>query len=95
MSLARKLVDGEQVVVGEPQPVAQGSGAPTAAAGPLDLNTATESELEALPGIGPVLAQRVVDWRTAHGSFTAVDQLRQISGLGGKKFDALAPLVRV
>ena len=53
------------------------------------------SELDALPGIGPVLAQRVVDWRTSHGAFTSVEQLRQISGLGGKKFDALAPLVRV
>jgi competence protein ComEA len=96
MSLARRVTDGEQLVVGEPQPAGQGgqvSGS-TAPAGPLDLNTATVSDLDALPGIGPVLAQRVVDWRTAHGGFTSVDQLRQISGLGGKKFDALAPLVR-
>jgi competence protein ComEA len=96
MSLARRVIDGEQLVVGEPQPVGQlaqpnGSAAP---AGPLDLNTATVTDLDGLPGIGPVLAQRVVDWRTAHGAFTSVDQLRQISGLGGKKFDALAPLVR-
>ena len=97
MSLARRLIDGEQLVVGEPQPagtVPQASGS-TAASGPLDLNAATASDLDALPGIGPVLAQRVVDWRTAHGAFTSVDQLRQISGLGGKKFDALAPLVRI
>ncbi len=97
MSLARRLIDGEQLVVGEPQPTAQlpqASGS-SAASGPLDLNAATVNDLDALPGIGPVLAQRVVDWRTAHGSFTSVDQLRQISGLGGKKFDALAPLVRV
>lgn len=97
MSLARRLVDGEQLVVDEPLPagsVPQVSG-PSAASGPLDLNAATVSDLDALPGIGPVLAQRVVDWRSAHGSFTSVDQLRQISGLGGKKFDALAPLVRV
>jgi competence protein ComEA len=96
MSLARKVIDGEQLVVGEPQPagqVAAPSGS-AAQAGPLDLNAATASDLDALPGIGPVLAQRVVDWRTAHGGFTSVDQLRQISGLGGKKFDALAPLVR-
>ncbi len=97
MSLARRLIDGEQVVVGEPQPVGavgQAMGSP-AASGPLDLNAATVSDLDTLPGIGPVLAQRVVDWRTAHGAFTSIDQLRQISGLGGKKFDALAPLVRV
>jgi competence protein ComEA len=96
MSLARKVTDGEQLVVGEPQPPGQGgqTSGSAAPAGPLDLNTATVNELDALPGIGPVLAQRVVDWRTTHGGFTSVDQLRQISGLGGKKFDALAPLVR-
>lgn len=97
MSLARRLIDGEQLVVGAAQPAgpvtqSSGSGVPV---GPLDLNTATVSDLDGLPGIGPVLAQRVVDWRTAHGGFTSVDQLRQISGLGGKKYDALAPLVRV
>ncbi len=98
MSLARKLIDGEQLVVGEPQPVvaqAAGSAASAGPASPVDLNAATANDLDALPGIGPVLAQRVIDWRTEHGAFTSVDQLRQISGLGGKKFDALAPLVRV
>jgi competence protein ComEA len=97
MSLARKLIDGEQLVVGEPQP-AQAAAQPSNSAGPsgpVDLNTASASDLDALPGIGPVLAQRVIDWRTTHGAFTSVDELRQISGLGGKKFDALAPLVRI
>ncbi len=96
MSLARRLIDGEQLVVGEPQPAASAAPASSAASsGPVDLNTASAGDLDALPGIGPVLAQRVIDWRTAHGGFTSVDQLRQISGLGGKKFDALASLVRV
>lgn len=100
LSLARRLVDGEQLMVGLPQVAApQGTGSAvtssSAPAGPVDLNTATVTDLDALPGIGPVLAQRVVDWRAAHGSFTSVDQLREVSGLGGKKFDALAPLVRV
>ena len=97
MSLARRLIDGEQLVVGAPQPAGTGppASASAAASGPLDLNTATVNDLDALPGIGPVLAQRVVDWRTSHGAFTSVEQLRQISGLGGKKFDTLAPLVRV
>lgn len=99
LSLARRLVDGEQLLVGLPQPAPAGPVPSTSAgatlAGPVDLNTATVSELDALPGIGPVLAQRVVDWRTEHGGFTSVDQLREVSGLGGKKFDTLAPLVRV
>jgi competence protein ComEA len=97
MSLARRLIDGEQLVVGAAQPVGSASQSSGAAVpvGPLDLNTATVSDLDGLPGIGPVLAQRVVDWRTAHGGFTSVDQLREISGLGGKKYDSLAPLVRV
>lgn len=100
LSLARRLVDGEQLLIGMPQVAAvSGPGSSSAASGapvgPVDLNTATVSDLDALPGIGPVLAQRVVDWRSAHGSFTSVDQLREVSGLGGKKFDSLAPLVRV
>ena len=97
MSLARRLIDGEQLVVGAPeQPAAvTQAGGSSEPAGPLDLNNATVSDLDALPGIGPVLAQRVVDWRTSHGGFSSVDELRQISGLGGKKFDSLAPLVRV
>jgi competence protein ComEA len=100
LSLARRLVDGEQLLIGLPQaapPVAPGSATTAASAptGPVDLNSATVTDLDALPGIGPVLAQRVIDWRAAHGSFTSVDQLREVSGLGGKKFDALAPLVRV
>ncbi len=97
MSLARKVIDGEQLVIGEPQPAgstAQTSGS-VASSGLLDLNTASASDLEGLPGIGPVLAQRVINWRTAHGGFASVDQLREVSGLGGKKFDVLAPLVRV
>ena len=99
LSLARKLVDGEQLLVGLVPP-AVASGAPPASGvvvgtGPVDLNTATVTDLDALPGIGPVLAQRILDWRAAHGSFASVDQLREVSGLGGKKFDTLAPLVRV
>jgi competence protein ComEA len=100
LSLARRLVDGEQLLVGLPQPSAAVPAGPEGTTGsasgqPVNLNTASASDLEALPGIGPVLAQRVIDWRTQHGGFTSIDQLREISGLGGKKYDALAPLVRV
>lgn len=94
VNLARPLVDGEQVVVlrrGDlgAGSVAYGQGpgpgapaAPGAAVGPVDLNTATLEQLDGLPGIGPVLAQRILDWRTANGRFSSVDELGEVSGIG-------------
>jgi competence protein ComEA len=63
------------------------------AATPVNLNTATLDQLETLPGVGPVLAQHIVDWRTAHGSFASVDQLDDVPGIGEVKFAALRSLV--
>ncbi len=63
--------------------------------GTVDLNRATVAELETLPGVGPVLAQRLVDHREANGPFTAVGQLRDVRGIGEKTFQALADLVSV
>ena len=62
---------------------------------PLDLNTATQDGLDALPGVGPVLAGRIVAWRTAHGRFTTVDELGEVPGIGPKALERLRPLVRV
>lgn len=61
----------------------------------VDLNTAQLSDLDALPGVGPVLAQRIVDWRTANGRFTSVDELGEVSGIGDTVLGRLRPLVRV
>ena len=61
----------------------------------LDLNRASEQELEALPGIGPVLAERIVEYRHARGTFHDVEQLRKVKGIGKKKFERLRPLVHV
>ncbi|MCS6317571.1 MAG: helix-hairpin-helix domain-containing protein [Nitrospira sp.] len=61
----------------------------------VDLNYATASDLEALPGIGPKLAQRVIEHRVAKGPFTKVEDLRQVKGIGRKKFDRLRPHVLV
>jgi competence protein ComEA len=94
LNLARKLTDGEQVLVGvEPPPGA----APAAGSGggKVDLNTATAADLEQLPGIGPVLAERIVAWRTEHGTFRSVDQLREVPGIGESKYLALEPEVVV
>ena len=102
VNLARKLTDGEQLVIGLPigaatpaTPVASASGGPGAAAQPVDLNSATMGQLDGLPGVGPVLAQRIVDWRTQHGRFDSVDQLRKVSGIGDAKYQTLKSLVTV
>ncbi|MFJ1645628.1 helix-hairpin-helix domain-containing protein [Streptomyces sp. NPDC088258] len=65
-----------------------------AAGGPLSLNTATPEQFDTLPGVGPVLAQRIVDYRTRHGGFRSVDELREVSGIGDRRFADLQPLVR-
>lgn len=98
LNLARPLVDGEQVDVSreaqaDPPPAANGTGG--APAGPVDLNTATLEQLDTLPGVGPVMAGRILDWRTQHGRFASVDQLREVSGIGDRTFERLAPLVTV
>lgn len=90
LNLARVLVDGEQLVVGmrvpaigpPPGPVPTG-GVPTGSqVAPVNLNTATQQELETLPGIGPVTAQSILAWRTDNGRFTAVEELLEVSGIG-------------
>ncbi|HKN86217.1 MAG TPA: helix-hairpin-helix domain-containing protein [Nitrospiraceae bacterium] len=68
---------------------------PQERSGKLDLNRATAEELQSLPGIGPVLAQRVVEQRTAHGRFHTVDDLQDVKGIGKKRMDQLRPLVMV
>ncbi|MFC8502232.1 helix-hairpin-helix domain-containing protein [Pedococcus sp. NPDC057267] len=72
-----------------------GAGAPGGSTGVVDLNQATAAQLEDLPGVGPVLAQRIVDWRTEHGRFTTVDELNEVSGIGEKIFAELKPKVTV
>ncbi|NGY61024.1 ComEA family DNA-binding protein [Lentzea sp. NEAU-D13] len=89
LNLARKVSDGEQIAVGIPPPAAAG-----AVPSKLDLNSATAGELDALPGVGPVTAQRIVDHRTRKGPFASVDQLRQVEGIGDAKLAKLADLVR-
>jgi competence protein ComEA len=99
LNLARLLVDGEQVLVGvEGAPPLLGSpGATGGSPGDslVDLNTATLEQLETLPGVGPVLGQRIIDWRTEHGRFSTVDELLEVSGIAEARFADLAPRVRV
>ncbi|HYN57090.1 MAG TPA: ComEA family DNA-binding protein [Motilibacterales bacterium] len=96
-NLARVLADGERVEVGGSGAAgSSGDGASVgAAAGPLDLNTATAEQLDGLPGIGPVTAAKILAWRSAHGRFTVVDELAEVPGIGPKTLADLRPHVRV
>ncbi|MCP9959073.1 ComEA family DNA-binding protein [Streptomyces sudanensis] len=104
LNKARVLVDGEHVLVGVPAaagppgapppaapPGAAGGGAAT---GPVSLNTATVEQLDTLPGVGPVLARHIVEHRARHGGFRSVDELREVRGIGARRFADLRPLVR-
>jgi competence protein ComEA len=101
LNLARRLTDGEQVPVGVPgaPPVVAQPGSPTGSDGgtaqPLDLNSATADQLQQLPGVGPVYAKRILDYRTQHGGFRSIDELRQISGIGQHRFAQIKPLVHI
>ncbi|MFE4942140.1 helix-hairpin-helix domain-containing protein [Streptomyces sp. NPDC056641] len=101
LNRARVLMDGEQVLVGGPAPPASGVGAGAAAgggagavAGPVSLNAATPEQLDTLPGVGPVLAQHIIDYRGKHGGFRSVDELREVNGIGERRFADLQSLVR-
>lgn len=103
VNLARVLVDGEQVRIpapGEQAPPASvvagtGGGTTGGSSALVNLNTADLAALDTLPGVGPVLAQRILDWRVAHGRFTSVDELAEVSGIGQRMLEQLRPKVTV
>ncbi|HEY8451079.1 MAG TPA: ComEA family DNA-binding protein [Natronosporangium sp.] len=97
LNLARKVNDGELILVGvTPPPGAPGThGDPAAAGGKVNLNTATQAQLETLPGVGPVLAQRILAYRERHGGFRSVADLRRVDGIGDARFEQLKDLVTV
>jgi competence protein ComEA len=97
VNLAAPLADGEQVIVpvrvsgaGAGSSGGSGSAAP---AGPVHLNVATLEQLDALPGVGPVTAQKIIDYRQKHGAFGSVDELDAIPGIGPARLDQLRDLV--
>lgn len=107
LNLARKVADGDQIIVGTapPQAIPQGSlisdGAPgeggpgAVGGGLLNLNVVDEAALDALPGVGPVTAAAIIAWRSAHGPFTAVEQLGEVDGIGPARLARLRDLVTV
>lgn len=109
LNLAAVLADGQKLHVpqvgevvdeaaGVPPAGPEGGGAgsgDSASGAKIDLNSATAEELGGLPRVGPVLAQRIVDWRKEHGRFSTVEELDAVDGVGPKMLEALLPLVRV
>jgi competence protein ComEA len=111
LNMAQRLADGDQVLVGlapregDPQQLrsavvgdgqSPGTGAPPqAGGGPVNLNTATAAELDALPGVGPVTAAAIIAWRDQHGSFSSIEQLASVKGIGPAKLASMRDLVTV
>lgn len=97
LNLARPLVDGEQIVVGRAGVPPAASAAPSVAGStlgaPVNLNTADAAALDTLPGVGPVTAAAILEWREQHGGFTAVEELLEVSGIGEATLAEIAPHV--
>jgi competence protein ComEA len=100
LNLAAPLADGQQVVLPTratpPAAVEAAEGvAPTGASSPIHLNTATFAELDLLPGVGPVTAQKILDYRQAHGAFRSVEELDAVAGIGPTRLEQLRELVQL
>jgi len=110
VNLAAKVVDGQQIMVPERGVVAAAGGSATSAAGgsaasaggsvtapgaPVNINTASLEELDALSGVGPATAQKIIDYRTANGPFKAVDDIKNVSGIGDAMFAAMKDQITV
>ena len=101
INLAHLLFDGEQIIVGAPKVSYSTSSrssvkakAPTAST-PLSLNSATLAQLDTLPGIGPVMANRILAYRKLNGPFILIDDLKKVTGIGGAKFAEISKLLRI
>jgi competence protein ComEA len=103
LNLAQVLSDGQQVVIGtaddpsgevRDQP-GSATGGGSSATGAVDLNRANQSQLEELPGVGPVTAQAILAWRQQHGRFSRIEELQEVDGIGPKTYAQIAPHVRV
>jgi competence protein ComEA len=96
INLALPLADGQHVYVprqGEEDPPVQPPSAQPAPGGKVNINTADLVALESLPGIGPSLAQRILDYRQAHGSFARIEDIMEVSGIGPATFEGLRDLI--
>jgi competence protein ComEA len=105
VNLAQKVADGQLIVISQSGPAGGTAGSSGSSGGaadgssgpgqPINLNTASVSDFDTLPGIGPELAARIVAYRTQHGAFHSVEELRNVSGIGDAKFAEIKDLVTV
>lgn len=105
INLSKKLIDGEKVIIfakkelnNEQNLINQTSSSLTTQSNKsnlININTATQSELESLPGIGPTLAQRIIEYRENNGYFQKIEDIKKVSGIGDKKFEAIKDLITV
>lgn len=98
LNLAAIVVDGSQIVIGtrrKPLGEVRTGGGSAAGEVRVNLNTATLAQLDTLPGVGPVTAQKIIDWRDAHGRFSTIEELQEVDGIGPKSYADLSSRVRV
>lgn len=99
INLAHILFDGEQIVVGAPPVVTSSSKASgkrgKSSTAIVNINSATAAQLEALAGVGPVMAAKIIAYRTAHGKFTAIDEIAKVPGFGKAKFAIVKSQLRI
>jgi len=101
INLAHILFDGEQIIVGAPK-ISYSSSSKIKAKikiptvnSPINLNTATQAQLDTLPGIGPVMAARIIAYKSKNGPFAVIEDLKKVTGIGESKFAEISKLVRL